>query len=62
MQKGLALWLPQWKERSEAEKADEAGPLSADNPVSLCPLSYPARINATKLLVELEQYEVRPKW
>ena len=57
MTKGIALWLPQWKAASEADKAEPS--TSSSDDVALCPLSYPVRINATKILIELEQYEVR---
>ena len=52
MQSGLALWLPQWREASINDKTSDTQHLS------LCSLSYPARINASKLLIELQQYDV----
>ena len=52
MQSGLALWLPQWREASINDKTSDTQHLS------LCSLSYPARISASKLLIELQQYDV----
>ena len=52
MQAGLALWLPQWREACVHDRTSDSQPLS------LCSLSYPARINAAKILTELQQYDV----
>ncbi|KAI0239735.1 putative RNA-directed DNA polymerase from transposon BS [Lamellibrachia satsuma] len=50
IEKGVSLWLPQMK---EVVKPDGA----AVDPVEVCAVSYPVRINATKILIELEEYD-----
>jgi tetratricopeptide (TPR) repeat protein len=52
MDKGVSLWLPQLRNAVKPEGA------TLDDPVEVCPLSYPARINCAKTLIELENYEV----
>lgn len=61
MSRGLALWLPQWKQQHADESQAAAGVASASSShdlVALCGLSYPARINVAKILIELEDYDV----
>ncbi|KAK2177144.1 hypothetical protein NP493_616g01012 [Ridgeia piscesae] len=50
IEKGISLWLPQMKELVKPD-----GP--AVDPIEVCAVSYPARINATKILIELEKYD-----
>ena len=54
LESGLSLWLPQWRELCEKTEG-EGGDL---DPLETCPVSYPARINVTKILVELEDFNV----
>lgn len=48
MDKGVLLWLPKWKEnvKNDVDIAE------------VCPIGYPERINATKILIELKEYEL----
>lgn len=84
MDRGLSLWLPQWRHRHDDEEEEAGAPAGAtpgapagatagapagatagasagggEDIASLCALSYPARINAAKILIELEDYDVR---
>ncbi|XP_022240391.1 probable assembly chaperone of rpl4 isoform X1 [Limulus polyphemus] len=52
MQESLSLWLPKYQAVREG-RLDS----SDFDPVEVCPLSYDARINTSKLLIELELYD-----
>ena len=52
MEKGLALWLPQWKEEVQKPDGEDVADLAQS-----CSIGYPERIHASKLLIELQQYE-----
>ena len=54
IQKSVSLWLPRLQ-HVEEEEDDEMGP---SDPISPCPIPYPSRIAATKILIELEQLDV----
>ena len=47
----MSLWLPGLRDHQQPEGAEL-------DPVEACPVSYPARMSAAKLLVEVENYEV----
>ena len=51
IEKGVVLWLPKME---EVEKSTEA----EVDPVYTCSVSYPARVNAAKVLIEVENYDV----
>lgn len=51
IEKSVALWLPQLQ---EAEKAEG----SNIDPVQVCPVSYLSRMNAAKILIEVEKYDI----
>lgn len=50
MSKSTSLWLPQYQSVREgrSDPTDE---------VEVCPVSYPSRINAAKILIELESFD-----
>ncbi|KAK3873764.1 hypothetical protein Pcinc_021247 [Petrolisthes cinctipes] len=50
--KSLELWLPKYKEVDEGKA--EAGSF---DPVEVCPLSYPTRLSAARILIEVKDYE-----
>jgi len=50
-ERGVSLWLPAWK---EADKPDG----EQIDPIEVCSVSYPSRLTAAKLLVEVENYEL----
>ncbi|XP_076372255.1 uncharacterized protein LOC143257448 [Tachypleus tridentatus] len=52
MQESLSLWLPKY----QLVREGGLDPSEFD-PVEVCPLSYDARINTSKLLIELELYD-----
>ena len=51
MNKGITLWLPKWKEEVQKSDGDDA-----DIAYS-CIIGYPERINATKILIELKDFD-----
>ncbi|XP_066959729.1 uncharacterized protein [Macrobrachium rosenbergii] len=50
--KSLELWLPKYKAVDEGVAA--AGSF---DPVEVCPLSYPTRLNTAKILIEVEDHD-----
>ena len=53
--KSVSLWLPRLQHVEEDDKDDEMSP---SDPISPCPIPYPSRISAAKILIELEQLDV----
>lgn len=50
--RGISLWLPQLR------SADQPDGATAVDPVQVCSVGFSARINCTKTLIELQDYEV----
>ena len=48
----MSLWLPGLR---EADQPDGG----AVDPVTVCPVSYPARVSAAKTLIEVQNFDVR---
>ncbi|XP_068223940.1 uncharacterized protein [Palaemon carinicauda] len=52
IQKSIELWLPKYKAVEEGKAV--AGSF---DPVEVCPLSYPTRLNTAKILIEIEDHD-----
>ncbi|XP_064455312.1 uncharacterized protein LOC135366521 [Ornithodoros turicata] len=52
MERSLSLWLPRYQSIRENKTASEDV-----DPVEVCSLSYSSRVDASKLLIELEMYD-----
>ena len=52
MDKGISFWLPQWKEVMEKSEDKDVDVVNA------CSIGYPERINASKILIELKEYDL----
>ncbi|XP_042878957.1 probable assembly chaperone of rpl4 [Penaeus japonicus] len=53
IKKSIDLWLPKYKEIHEGKA--EAGTF---DPIDVCPLSYPSRLSAARILIEVQEYDV----
>ena len=58
IQKSVSLWLPRLQHVEEEEEEDNDDEMGASDPISPCPVPYPSRISAAKILIELEQLDV----
>ncbi|KAK2143665.1 hypothetical protein LSH36_823g01024 [Paralvinella palmiformis] len=52
VEKGISLWLPKLREAIKPEGASDL------DPIELCPVNYPCRVNVVKTLIELGNYEL----
>lgn len=50
--KSLELWLPKYKAVDEGEAAE-----GTFDPVEVCPISYPTRLAAARILIEVESHD-----